>query len=51
MRRALLPWLPAFSARFGIQPWQIDQLTYREIERYIRTLNEIAAAQQQANRR
>jgi len=40
---------------FNIQPWEIDLLTYREIEKYISTARDIAQAraqqQQQANRR
>lgn len=30
--------LPAFSAAFGIHPWQVDDLTYREIEDYLARL-------------
>jgi hypothetical protein len=34
MRRALLPWLPALSHHYGLKPWDIDRMTYREIEKY-----------------
>jgi hypothetical protein len=32
MRRALLPWLPALSYHYGLKPWDIDRMTFREIE-------------------
>ena len=42
-REQLRHLLPAFSHFFGIQPWDIDQLTFSELEVY---LSEIAALQQ-----
>lgn len=33
--------LPEFSHHFGIQPWQIDDLTYGEAHEYVRALAEI----------
>jgi hypothetical protein len=36
--------LPAFSYHFGIQPWDIERLTYGEIESYQRALAELNKA-------
>jgi hypothetical protein len=41
MRRALRSSLPAFSYHFGIQPWQVDDLTYGEIEVYLSALADL----------
>lgn len=45
MRRALRASLPAFSHHFGIQPWQVDDLTYGEIEVYLRALKDLTSQQ------
>ncbi len=42
MRRALRRQLPAFSHHFGIQPWDIDRLTYGELDLYLEQLRELA---------
>lgn len=31
--------LPAFSALFGIHPWDVDRLTFGELETYITQLD------------
>ncbi len=41
MRRALRVRLPALSYHFGIHPWQVDDLTYGEIEVYLAALNDL----------
>lgn len=41
MRRALRISLPAFSYHFGIQPWQVDDLTYGELAEYLRALSDL----------
>jgi hypothetical protein len=41
MRRVLRASLPAFSHHFGIQPWQVDDLTYAEIEVYLSALADL----------
>lgn len=41
MRRELRSQLPAFSHVFGIQPWQIDDLTYGEIDVYLAALRDL----------
>ena len=41
MRRALRARLPGLSRHFGIQPWQVDDLTYGEISAYLSALSEI----------
>lgn len=38
MRRALRESLPAFSLHFGIHPWQVDDLTFGELEVYLTAL-------------
>lgn len=34
MRRAIGDRWPALSAYFGIHPWDVDRLSYRELEHY-----------------
>ena len=51
MRRALHGWLPALSQYFGIHLWEIDLLTYREIESYLDAARQIAAANQRVTGR
>lgn len=41
MRRVLRASLPAFSYHFGIQPWQVDDLTYGEVDEYMRVLADL----------
>lgn len=41
MRRALRARLPAFSYHFGIQPWDVDRLTYGEIDVYVSALTDL----------
>jgi hypothetical protein len=41
LRRALREQLPAFSYHFDIHPWDIERLTYGEIESYLRELAEL----------
>lgn len=41
MRRQLRDALPVLSHWFGIRPWEIDLLTFGEIEVYIRALEKI----------
>lgn len=42
MRRVLRSSLPAFSYHFGIQPWQVDDLSYGELEIYLIALADLA---------
>jgi hypothetical protein len=51
MRRELLKTLPALSMHFGLHPWDIDRLTYRELDTYLTTAAAIGAAQRQAAQR
>jgi hypothetical protein len=41
LRRALRKQLPAFSYHFGIHPWDIERLTYGEIETYLDALADL----------
>ena len=41
MRRALRTSLPAFSYHFGIHPWQVDDLTFGEIDSYLKALADL----------
>lgn len=36
MRRALRDRWPAFAERFGIRPWELDLLTYGEVDALLR---------------
>jgi len=38
MRRVLRRQLPAFSATFGLHPWDVDRLWPGEVETYLRAL-------------
>lgn len=42
MRRELRRTLPALSFHFGIQPWDLDRMTYGEIEVYLEALAELS---------
>lgn len=42
MRRALRASLPAFSYHFGLHPWQVDDLTFGEVEVYLTALAALA---------
>lgn len=41
MRRALRASLPGLSYHFGIQPWQVDDLTYGELDVYLTALADL----------
>lgn len=41
MRRALRNTLPALAYHFGIHPWDIERLTYGEIESFQRALDDL----------
>jgi hypothetical protein len=41
VRRQLRRLLPAFSYHFGIQPWQVDDLTYGEMSVYLDALRDL----------
>lgn len=39
MRRALREQLPAFTFFYGLKPWEIEQLTFGELETYTTWMN------------
>ena len=41
MRRAIGDRWPALSAYFGLHPWDVDRLSYREIEHYTQALADL----------
>lgn len=41
MRRVLRARLPAFSYHFAIHPWDVDRLTFGEIEVYLAALADL----------
>lgn len=46
MRQALHRELPAFTKFYGLKPWEIERLSFREIETYQRFMNDYLEAQQ-----
>jgi hypothetical protein len=42
MRRALRSSLPALALHFGLHPWDVDLLTFGEIETFMRALETLA---------
>lgn len=38
MRRALLHQLPALSHHYGLKPADLDEMTFAEVEEYVRQL-------------
>ncbi len=45
MRARLLNAWPDLSHYFGIHPWDVERLSYVEIDSYVEALNEIARTQ------
>ena len=41
MRRAIGDRWPALSAYFGLHPWDVERLSYRELEHYQHALNDL----------
>ena len=50
MRRRLRRSWPSLSHHFGIHPWDVDRLTYGELDAYLDELAAIAKRAQNANR-
>ena len=42
MRRALRSSLPALAYHFGIHPWQVDDLSYGELEVFLAALVDLS---------
>lgn len=55
MRASLIHLWPALSRRFGIHPWDVERLTFNELEAYVDDLEaevrEIQRQQKQRSRR
>lgn len=45
MRRALHEQLPAFTWFYGLRPWEIERLTFAEIDTYTGWMNDYLEAQ------
>lgn len=45
------PMWPALSARFGVHPWDVERLTYAELEHYRDALVEEARARRKTRTR
>lgn len=51
MRRDLRKQLPAFTHFYGLRPWEVEHLTYGELDEYLRQLAEYQRHVREANRR
>lgn len=51
MRAALADRMPALSYHFGIRPWEVDDLTRRELGHYLAALDQVEADTRQAQER
>jgi hypothetical protein len=48
VRAGLLNAWPGLSHYYGIHPWDVERLSYLELQAYVDDLNEVARAQQRA---
>ena len=50
MRAGLVDAWPNLSHHYGIHPWDVDRLSYAEINAYVEALNVLGRAQAKAKR-
>jgi len=50
VRARLVDVWPALSHHFDIHPWDVERLTFRELNAYVKALNDLAREQQKQQR-
>lgn len=51
MRRDLLKQLPALTHFYGLRPWEVEELTYAEVDEYLGQLAEYQRKTEEAARK